>query len=267
MNYSYWPEFAVLMVGAVIGSEALVPYSFKLLEASENKKPLKIPPTTLAVLSFIQNLVLGAVTIGVGLFVAHKIGLGAPTIRALVSGHSSTYSLIHTVLYPVIAGLVIGLVMTTIDLAYLPHWPKPILDAAKNTSLTENFYACFYGGFNEEYLTRLFGLSIVAWLLSHAGHHTSTTPTTWVMWTSIIVMALLFAIGHLPALKGLVGKVSGLMLSRTLILNIPLGIVCGWLYWKYGIETAIIAHFTSDVIYHVGGTVLLRAKLAPQNKG
>jgi hypothetical protein len=261
MYYSFWPEFAVLMIGAAIGAVALIPYSFKLLKVSSVKKPQKLQPATLAIVSVVQNLVLGALTVGIGLFIAHKIGLGAPTIGALVSGHSAPYSLSHLILYPVIAGLFIGLLTAALDLMYLPHWPKPILDAAKSTSLTENFCASFYGGFNEEYLTRLFGLSIVAWLISHIGHHTSTTPAAWVMWVSIFVMAFLFAIGHLPALKGLVGKVSGLMLSRTLILNIPLAVVCGWLYWEYGIEAAIVTHFISDIIYHVGGTLILRKKL------
>jgi hypothetical protein len=261
MNYSFWSEFAILMVGAVVGSIALIPYSFRLLRSSARKKSPKVAPKTLALLSCIQNVVLGAVTIGVGLFVAHKIGLGAPAIGAIVAGTSAPYSLTHIVLYSIILGIIIGLFTTVVDLAYLPRWPKQVLDAAKSTSLLENFYACFYGGFNEEYLARLFGVSIVAWLLSHIGHHTSNAPAIWVMWVSIIVMAFLFAVGHLPALKGLVGKISGLMVSRTLVLNIPLAVICGWLYWKYGIEAAIIAHFTSDVIYHVGGTVVLRHKL------
>jgi hypothetical protein len=261
MNYSFWFEVGVLMVGAAIGSLALIPYSLKLLKASANKKPLRMPLQTLVVLSFLQNMVISAITIGAGLFVAHKVGLGAPTIGAIVTGTSLPYSLAHVVLIPLILGLLIGLLIIVIDLAYLPKWPKPILDAAKGTTLLENFYASFYGGLNEEYLSRLFGVSILAWLLSRVWHTSSGNPTSLVFWISIILMAVLFAAGHLPALKGLVGKVSPLMLSRTLILNIPLAVVCGWLYWKYGIEAAIITHFSADLIYHGGGTVILRSKL------
>jgi len=261
MDYSFWPEFAILMTSVAIGASALIPYSFKLLRASASKKPLKIPLSTLALLSFVQNLILGAITVGGGLFVAHEIGLGAPTLAALVTGHSLPYSLVNVILWPVIFGLVIGLLMTIVDLAFLPYWPEQILTAAKDTSLPENFSACFYGGLNEELLTRLFGVSVIAWLLS-LGHHTGNTPAVWIMWAAITLMAVLFALGHLPALKGVAGKISNVMLSRTLVLNIPLAIVCGWLYWKYGIEAAILTHFSADVIYHVGGTVVLRAKLA-----
>lgn len=34
-----------------------------------------------------------------------------------------------------------------------------------------------------------------------------------------------------------------------------------WLFWTYGIEAAIVAHFSADIIYHVLGTVILRRKL------
>jgi hypothetical protein len=38
------------MVGAMIGVAAIIPYSFKLLKASVSRKPLKMPPSTLALL-------------------------------------------------------------------------------------------------------------------------------------------------------------------------------------------------------------------------
>jgi hypothetical protein len=43
-------------------------------------------------------------------------------------------------------------------------------------------------------------------------------------------------------------------------LNVPIGLICGWLLCRFGIEAAIAAHFTADVIYHVGGTLLLRSR-------
>jgi hypothetical protein len=46
------------------------------------------------------------------------------------------------------------------------------------------------------------------------------------------------------------------------LLNAPIGLVCGWLFWTYGIEAAIIAHFCADIVYHVCGAAVLRRKLA-----
>lgn len=66
-------------------------------------------------------------------------------------------------------------------------------------------------------------------------------------------------LGHLPATKAVVGTISRLILLRTLLLNAPIAVLCGWLFWRYGIEAAMLAHFTADIAYHVGGTTLLRA--------
>jgi membrane protease YdiL (CAAX protease family) len=73
-------------------------------------------------------------------------------------------------------------------------------------------------------------------------------------------MAILFGIGHLPALKSLLGRISPLMLARSLLLNAPIGLICGWLFWTYGIEAAIVAHFSADIVYHVFGTVVMRLR-------
>jgi membrane protease YdiL (CAAX protease family) len=34
-------------------------------------------------------------------------------------------------------------------------------------------------------------------------------------------------------------------------LNGLAGVAFGWLYWKRGLESAIVAHFSADIILHV----------------
>jgi len=36
------------------------------------------------------------------------------------------------------------------------------------------------------------------------------------------------------------------------------GVVFGWLYWKHGLEHAMLAHFGADIIVHVVAPVLAR---------
>jgi hypothetical protein len=132
--------------------------------------------------------------------------------------------------------------------------------------LSENFLASFYGGINEEILFRLFGLSALVWLLSLVWHTSAGAPASAVFWIVNVGLAILFGIGHLPALKNLLGGMPRLMIARSLLLNFPIAIICGWLFWTYGIEAAIIAHFSADIIYHVFGTIVLRRKLAAQGK-
>lgn len=248
MYSSFWSAFAILYLASIIGSIAILPYGMRLASEVTKKKPTKLPRWALLLISILQNAVLFAVIIAIGLLAAHQVGLNPTMI-----GH-----LPISVLWGIIAG---GILMI-LDLWFLPHLPEKLLTTALKTTQWENFSASFYGGINEELLMRLFGLSTVAWLLSRVWHTASGLPTTGVFWTANVTLAVVFALGHLPALKNLVGNITAPLLTRTLVLNMAVGLVCGWLFWNYGIVAAMLAHFIADIVYHVGGTVVLRQKFA-----
>src|SRR6266496_6406907 len=92
-------------------------------------------------------------------------------------------------------GILGGLALLLMDILFLPHLPEALLDTARKTSLWGNFAASFYGGINEELLMRLFGLSVLAWLLSRIWHTSAGLPTIGAFWVVNIVMAILFGLG------------------------------------------------------------------------
>jgi membrane protease YdiL (CAAX protease family) len=49
----------------------------------------------------------------------------------------------------------------------------------------------------------------------------------------------------------MVSKLNPLVITRALVLNGVGGLAFGWLYWKQGLESAMIAHFSADVVLHV----------------
>jgi hypothetical protein len=261
MTPIYWTEFGILFVASLLGGVAVLPYGLKLLNTSVKSKPLKVSLRTMLLQSFFQTAVIFAVT-GVGLLTAHAIGLGAPLLEAALSGDVSLQAFWTAMGVAGILGATAGALLLAADLLFLPYWPQPLLDTTLKTTLWDNFLASFYGGINEELLMRLFGLSALAWLLSLIFHTEVGTPTVAVLWIVNIVMTIIFGLGHLPALKMTVGEISRIMFARSLILNAPIGLLCGWLFWTYGIEAAIMAHFSADIIYHVVGTVVLRRKLS-----
>ncbi|MFZ2804718.1 MAG: CPBP family glutamic-type intramembrane protease [Patescibacteria group bacterium] len=237
----------------------MLPYSLRLLKGSG--KPLKMSVPMLFLLSLVQTAVLFAIVIGVGLLAAHAIGLGAPYLEAALAGTGSVASFIGMLEAAIPFGIAAGAILLIADLFFLPYWPKQLVETTQKTTLWENFLASLYGGLNEELLMRLFGLSVVAFLLSRVWHTAAGLPTAAVLWIANVVLAILFGLGHLPALKGLLGKIPRLMIVRSLLLNLPVGLICGWLFWTYGIEAAIIGHFVADIVYHVFGTIVLRRKL------
>jgi hypothetical protein len=257
MTYPFWSEFTILFIATLIGSAAVMPYSLELLKSAMEKKATKMSLPKIVLLSLLQTAVLFAAVTWLGLLLAHSIGLGAPYIEALIA-HSVPPPLAPMLWAAVVIGFSGGLFLSLADFLFLPHLPKPLIDSSRKTSPLQNFAASFYGGINEEILMRLFGLSLIAWILSRVWHTSTGLPTNIVFWFANIAMAVIFGLGHLPATKKITGAITPLLLIRSLILNGIIGIACGWLFVRYGIEAAIIAHFSADIIYHVGGSYVLR---------
>ncbi|ARJ37749.1 hypothetical protein SporoP8_01920 [Sporosarcina ureae] len=68
---------------------------------------------------------------------------------------------------------------------------------------------------------------------------------------AIFLAAILFGLGHLPVAAQFFDGVSAVIVIRTLVLNSLLGLWFGYLYWKKGLEYAIIAHMSADIFLHV----------------
>jgi hypothetical protein len=250
----FWGQFSILYAAALVGAACLIPYTLRLVRSSQRAR--KVSPTTLAVAGFAQNAVLFGVVVFVGLTAAHAIGFGAPYVAHLVGGNQPTQPWASTLLLAGATGAAGGFFLTVVDLVLLPRLPA-LLNLARKTSLGENFLASFYGGINEELLMRLLGISGLLWLASRVSPSAASSPAA--VWGAIIVMAGLFALGHLPAARAVVGHINQLIVIRSLVLNGPVALLCGWLFWHYGIEAAVVGHLSADLIYHVGGTALLNA--------
>ena len=114
----------------------------------------------------------------------------------------------------------------------------------------KGFLASFYGGIDEEILLRLCVMSFLVWL----GRFVSKTPTAGrrlaVLWIANILAAVLFGLGHLPATAALVA-LTPLVVARAIVLNGLIGVGFGYLYFKHGLESAMISHFSADIVLHV----------------
>ncbi|MBN2313418.1 MAG: CPBP family intramembrane metalloprotease [Sedimentisphaerales bacterium] len=67
---------------------------------------------------------------------------------------------------------------------------------------------------------------------------------------AILLNSVLFGLGHLP-MTARFTEITPLVVLRAIILNGIAGITFGWLYWKKGLESAMISHFTTDIVLHV----------------
>lgn len=142
----------------------------------------------------------------------------------------------------VAVALVGGLAMIVLDIFWFGRYSQVIMDSyAAKPSLVFLLGAVIYGGIIEEVMLRLFMMSLVAFLLHKLfwGKRARTPVAALVM--ANIVSALLFAAAHLPATAMLMG-LTPMILLRCFLLNGGIGLLFGWLYRKYGLRYAMIAH-------------------------
>ena len=71
------------------------------------------------------------------------------------------------------------------------------------------------------------------------------------LWTVNVITAVIFGLGHLPITIALGLPLDAFIVTRAIVLNGIGGLAFGWLYWTYGLESAMIAHFSADIVLHV----------------
>ena len=186
----------------------------------------------LAIVTAMQSLGYGVILGGVGIYLAKQIGLWKDEKTITKE--------------PLIAALIIafigGLVLILPDILWFGKQLQAIMDtyAAKPT-IPYLLATVTYGAVIEEVLLRLFAMSLVAFILHKIFGKKEGKPSATLLMVANIVAAALFAVGHLPTNFALFGS-SFLVVFRCLLLNGVFGLAFGWLYRKYGLRYAMIAH-------------------------
>jgi membrane protease YdiL (CAAX protease family) len=238
-----------------LGVFAVFPYQLEILSPTqlEQLNQVSLPLPVLAGLSALQTGVLLFVLCWLGLFLGEKLELKSAIANALVNGTEMPKISRGYTLVVVITGMFGGLLVLGLDRAFKPFMPASRLEMDLGISLWKRFLASIYGGITEELLLRLFLMTLLVWLLARITRSKANIPT-WIFWFGIISTAILFGLGHLPATES-IWPLTAIVITRALVLNGVLGLVFGYLYWKAGLEYAMLAHFLADIMLHViGGT-------------
>jgi len=246
-----WREFLILWAAGVGGVVAVIPYSLTLqAPLLEEMPPLPVSLTAVIIAQIGQNAVLVAIAVGLGLLLAERVGLGAPLLKACLAGKAAGQGLRGLVVLSVLLGAVAGVVIIGLELlVFAPQLPTA-LSLVEEPPAWQGFLASFYGGITEELLMRLFLMSLLGWLVSLVWRKAPGQPAAGALWTANITAAILFGLGHLPTTAALV-PLTGWVIARAIVLNGIAGVVFGHLYWKKGLEAAMLAHFSADIVLHV----------------
>lgn len=244
-----WKLFIILLIASIFGVLAVIPYDLTLQGGLlQNLLPLYILLTA----TIVQNAVIFGILIFIGLNLAKKVGLGLPILEGWLEGREVKSYLKSILGISIGLGLIAGALITGMDYLF------SLIGVTTNIAVAGQIYppvwqgilASFYGGINEEIVLRLFLMTLIVWIIFKIKKTQEGKPTKSGMWIAIILAAIIFGIGHLPTVLA-IATPTPMLITRVIVLNAVGGIIFGWLYWKKGLESAMISHFSADIVLHV----------------
>jgi membrane protease YdiL (CAAX protease family) len=247
-NLKKWLDLKVFAILTALGWLSFlvgIPYILALLKAP----PPPMPMWIFLPIVGIQGLVQIALFVGVGLWLGNKVRLGAPVLQAGLAGDPGALPRFRALLpLSISGGVVVAAIILVLDKVVFAPWLPDALLPRSSPSPWLGFLGSFYGGIAEELLLRLGLMTLLVWVgtkITRSKHFSSA-----VIWIAIALTALLFGALHLPTTAQLV-PLTAIVVTRALLLNGIPGLLFGWLYWRKGLEAAMVAHFSCDIVLHV----------------
>lgn len=260
-HYPFWKPFIVLSFLGLVGTASLLfttlPQLDQVIELQPELAELPIP--LLAIILLLQPFVLLLIANVIGCLVAPRVGLVSFIYEKAAFGTQILPRLKPQLTLAIASGLIFAVVVLVLDLAFMPFMGEEFAEiAVRDANLLAQLGMGFlYGGIAEELLLRWGVMSLLVWLGWKLLGRSGDRPPGGVVWAAVIVAALLFGIGHLPALAAMV-PLNAIIVVRTVFLNFIGGVIFGWLFWRHSLEAAMVAHaFT-----HVGFFIVSLLSLA-----
>ena len=236
----YWKTLLVFGVIGLVGGFFVGLYQLDSFPAELQQQAYDqgVTRTMLGLVSAVQSAFLGIVLGALGILLAKRTGLwkGEKTLTK------------KPLVLSLVIGLVGGTIMILADLLFFGHHSQAIMDSyAVKPTIPYLIAMVTYGAVIEEVLLRLFFMSLIAFILYKLFGKGEERPKTTIFIVANILAAFLFAAGHLPLTFTLIGN-SPLIIFRCFLLNGGLGLAFGYLYRKYGLRYAMVAHGGCHVI-------------------
>jgi len=208
-----------------------LPYFFESNTALIEQGNIPVSRTVFILSIVIQSAIFLTVAVWIGSYFVKRTGINvftSPSRKVIL-----TSSLI---------GIATGISILIFDYFFHINKVTPNFFTVSIISSWKTLLVCFYGGIVEEILLRLFLLSLFLFLFQKMfkGKHNNVAIAT-----ATIITAIVFAIGHIPAMQ-MQTALNSAIVTRIIILNTMGGVVFGYVYIRRGLIPAMVAHFSAD---------------------
>ncbi|HKO61983.1 MAG TPA: CPBP family intramembrane glutamic endopeptidase [Pyrinomonadaceae bacterium] len=251
--------FVILFLAGLPGVVSILLIDIEALAAAlPFRDDSDVPPITplIKILSLIQPTVLLALAVFTGVALAFKVGLSAPVAEAAADRLHIGSALKSQILPGVVGGVLGGTAIVLASLLWAPLLPP---EAVTRISTFQGFVPLptrlLYGGITEEILLRWGFMTLVVWVTWRFFRKSAPGPDSGVYIAAIVISALLFGILHLPIAYVVFPAFSASLTLFVIVANSLFGVIAGYLFWKKGLESAMIAHTLAHVVMFVANYI------------
>ncbi len=197
-------------------------------------------PTVLPGLLFLSVLTLPSLFIGLTL--GRKVGLGLINRKTLEEGRIG-----GGLRFAVIAAIPLGLCMLALRWLLADSLPAE-LPAYGFRGPVGGLLVSAGAAVGEEIWFRFGLMTLLLYIASKMRHSALDTHTIPII--IILVVGFGFGLAHIPSVVAY-GANTSFAVWATIGGNVAVAVLYGWCYWRYGLLSAITAHFSVDVVLHV----------------
>lgn len=247
-------SFLILWAAGLLGVASFLFVDLYTLIASfpqpPGAPPVELPPPVLLkIASVVQPAILTTFAVLIGCWLAPKVALHAPAAEAAARGDGILANLRPQIAPGVLAGLASGVAIVATWVVAKPFLTDEFVARAQEfNKFLPSVTRFLYGGVTEELLLRWGLMTFLVWASWRLFQKGKERPTPILIIASIFISALIFGIGHLPIASMLAGGLTVPLAAYVVAGNSIFGIVAGFLYWRLGLEAAIVAHMSAHVV-------------------
>jgi hypothetical protein len=235
-----WDVLAVLLAVSILHLVFALILYFLARVNSLGSFPINFISDGYLVISFLARTAVLGILILVGLHLGRRVGLGAPLLEAWTKGVSVRERIMSALKISLAGGLGVTAIKYLLDLLVFSPFVPGTLSQWKQVPYGLLLPIPFQQGIGDEIIYRLFWMTVLVWIIWKVQGSGDTMLKDRTYWAGITMAGLI--------------SILGVLISGTLIVKLQYaaliltgGIPFGWLYWKKGIESAIVAHFISSV--------------------
>ncbi|WP_406662033.1 CPBP family glutamic-type intramembrane protease [Methanolobus sp. ZRKC3] len=249
-----WKIFWILFMAAEISMFASLPYAVSI--SGDAIYGMGTSLIGLLMVQFARGTGFLILSIFTGIFLGKKVGLGTPLLESLLEGRGLPVDFGSSVKLIVFFGVFLATSLFAIDKFIFSMYTDSFISFLTAPPFWERFMYSFYAGIVEEVILRFFMVTLLVWISWKIKKTSEDLPTNMGVWVSILVVSLLYGLVHISSLSESMGFVVPAYVG-IMTLDIMSGSIMGWLYWKKGIEAAILANLVASLtLYMVIGSLI-----------